>query len=255
MKNNLSLTVLTTLLVSMNSYAQPNSSLDVKAKINSGCFLEADNINFGILMTPIADQSSLSNMMVLCSKNTQLTIAIDYSNKNTSGTGQLTAEKHFIFGPESITYVLKENNKYISNQHTTTYGYDIWCHKTLGVAFKTLEIATAFGYSTSEGTSWRNDTLGACIGSNINKENLNNISLNSTPSGYLLGISSNEQINYSVSIPSNSIIWNTTNKLNIVSTGEQQTIPMKANIKKADNPSYRMTPDTYQSTLTILLTY
>ena len=75
-------------------------------------------------------------------------------------------------------------------------------------------------------------------------------------SGVLKGISSGEQIKFFIEKPTEANqIWSKNNSYSIASTGETQTIPMKANIKRADNATHRLTPDTYQSTLTVVLNY
>lgn len=69
----LSLAVFSSL--SMSAFAQNtstpkfNSDIEVKAVVDAGCFLTAENINFGVLQMPLQDQSASSNIQIKCSKN------------------------------------------------------------------------------------------------------------------------------------------------------------------------------------------
>ncbi len=52
-------------------------ALEVNAKVDPGCFLEAENVNFGVLPMPLNNTSAQSKITVKCSRNTQLNISID----------------------------------------------------------------------------------------------------------------------------------------------------------------------------------
>lgn len=83
-----------TSMMSVNAFAATaNKNIDVKATIKPGCFLSADNINFGTLVTPITNQSASSSMRVLCSKATNLSVEMVYgaSSGGSAINGTFTA--------------------------------------------------------------------------------------------------------------------------------------------------------------------
>lgn len=239
-------------LITTSAFAQGASNLsrdiEVKAKIIPGCFLSADNINFGTLVTPITNQSALSNMRVLCSKAASLNIEIVYGAS--SGSGETNG---------TFTAVLKSSstsNHYKINKDGSPYtnsSYDIGCSYGDGIYFYSKQIADLYGVNYIAG-AWIADKWNICSGNNINTATLAAVGIPSQ--GTLVGIAKGEKVSFSLENPSNSTkVWNSTNKYLIVATGIEQSIPMKANIKSSENPTYRMTPDTYQSILTVVLTY
>ena len=87
MKNFLKITTLMAAVLTPSlGFSQENSSIDVSAKIEPGCFIEADNINFGNLNMPLSNQTSMSNMRIQCSKGANISIAIYYSSNGDIGT-------------------------------------------------------------------------------------------------------------------------------------------------------------------------
>jgi hypothetical protein len=72
--------ILSTSLINANA-ATKNSNLSVSAKMASGCFITATNMNFGVVTGP--GQTSSATMALRCSKNTQ--VSIIGSAKNNPG--------------------------------------------------------------------------------------------------------------------------------------------------------------------------
>lgn len=239
-------------IISLGAQAQvvseKNENIEIKAVINPGCFLNADDINFGILSMPITNQSASSNMRVLCSKNTDLSIEIVYgastSGGQTSGTftavlKNSNAANHYKINKDGVAY--------------TKWNTDVSCSPTLGMQVYSQEIANLYNVTYVAG-AWQPDVANICSGKNINTSTLASLGIPSQ--GKLTGLSNGEQIAFSIEVPNNSTqVWNSTNKYPIITTGIEQSIPMKANIKSSENPTHRMSPDIYQSILTVVVTY
>lgn len=241
-------------IMSLSAVAQVtpvNTNIDIKALINPGCFLNADDINFGVLAMPITNQSASSNMRVLCSKDTNLSIEMVYG-ASSGGSVNGTFEAVHMYGNanDSSYQIYKDGVKYTQ---APTYSSDIKCKFNGYVLVNYKEIADLYKVEYPAGT-WVPDTGNICSGRNINTETL--AALGVPSQGKLTGITSGDQIVYSLEVPNSSTkVWNSTNKYPIVATGVEQSIPMKANIKSSENPTYRMSPDMYSSVLTVVLTY
>lgn len=73
MKNFLKITTLMAAVLTPSlGFSQENSSIDVSAKVEPGCFLDAEDINFGVLQMPLIDSAAQSNIKIKCSKDTNL---------------------------------------------------------------------------------------------------------------------------------------------------------------------------------------
>ena len=257
-KNILTLAILGSL--STGAFAQDprNSDIKVTVDIHAGCDLTADNINFGVLMMPLSDSTAQANMNVKCSKGANLEIAINYSeNASSSSNSNYRIEKILSsYGKEGDVVAIFDTN----DENPLAY---LYCHinpynegwmGVSGVEFRE-GVINSLGLSNNIISVWQPDTYGACMktaeGLKVNFDFIRGNSI-----GALTGLTSGEQIKYSLSLPGNdSQIWNNSSKHSVLATGDNQAIPMKANIKRADNGTHRMTPDTYQSILTVVLTY
>lgn len=251
-----SLLALSLSIMSLSAVAQVtpvNTNIDIKALIDPGCFLNADDINFGVLAMPITNQSASSNMRVLCSKDTNLSIEMVYGASYGGGSvsGTFTAERVGSGDSFNVYNIYKDGVKYTQSVS------DIYCMPNGELYLDSWEIAYLYNdlykdeYSAGGGFDPKGNI---CSGTQINTETL--AALGVPSQGTLTGITSGDQIVYSLEVPNSSTkVWNSTNKYPIVATGVEQSIPMKANIKSSENPTYRMSPDMYSSILTVVLTY
>lgn len=252
--NIITASILSTLSLSVSaqdtSTPKFNSDLEVKAVIDAGCFLTAENINFGVLQMPLSDQSSSSNIKIHCSKNTNLKISITYGD-HISSNNQSTYSVENISNSVVNIY---ENNVYLGR--ISCMGDNSFVIYNSAGDYGNPQLANILGLAPEAHTG--GIYHGTCYSKGtFNLENFNNrISSMVSTFGKLTGLSSNENIIYSLSNPNNSSnSWSALNTYNIIADGLEQIVPMKANIKRSDNGTHRMTPDTYQSTLTVVLTY
>lgn len=253
------LTGLSSSAFAQSATPQSNSNLEVTATVDPGCFLEADNLNFGILMMPLIDQSATSNMKVKCSKNTPITLDIYYDFSQgvvDSSKGNYTYEETASGIWEASYYT---NYKiYLDGVALTSERQDFGCREwNRGeIYIFTNQAANLLGYQ--EGVYSNNSIdMPLCNGKTINENTFSKI-LNTETSdiGYLKGVSHAENIVYFLDVPNDaSKKWGVRNNYKMVSSGVETNVVMKAHIKRADNPTHKMTPDTYQSTLTVVLTY
>lgn len=245
-------------IMSLSAVAQVtsvNTNIDIKALIDPGCFLNADDINFGVLAMPITNQSASSNMRVLCSKDTNLSIEMVYGASSGGGSvsGKFTAVRSgYATHPSDGSILSASYIIYKDDVRYTASGIDISCSYSGEFYFYKKEISDL--YKVGYPGKWHPDTGNICSGTNLNTETVAAFGVPSQ--GKLTGITKGEQIVYSLELPNSSTkVWNSTNKYPIVATGVEQSIPMKANIKSSENPTYRMSPDMYSSILTVVLTY
>lgn len=258
-KNILALAILGSLSASAFAQDPRNSDIKVTADIHAGCDLTAENINFGVLMMPLTNSTAQANMNVKCSKGANLEIAINYSENASSSSSNLSNYRlEYSTGSGADGDAVKI---YDANDNTILGALN--CHRNptgagwSGIAGVELKSGffNSIGLPSTITGNWQPDTYGVCSETPEGLK-LNTAVLLGTSIGALTGLTSGEQIKYSLSLPGNdSQIWSSSSKHTVSATGVEQTIPMKANIKRADNPTYRMTPDTYQSILTVVLTY
>lgn len=245
MKNKfLTLAILSSISTGLFAQDPRNSDIKITAKIDAGCYLTAENINFGVLQMPLSDSISQSNMKIHCSKNANLDISLLYGESTSTG-GTYTVQIH---KPGDNTWHIFENGTQVGS---------IACSKAesgANVYYHTDAVRDLVG-SSNPISQWVPDTDNLCTLSEYSELKIDRItSLGS--SGILSGLVSGEKIQYFIEKPSsNSQIWSKNNSYKIIASGDEQNIIMKANIKRLDNPTYRMTPDTYQSTLTVVLSY
>ncbi len=255
MKNFLKITTLMAAVLTPSlGFSQENSSIDVSAKVEPGCFLDAEDINFGVLQMPLIDSAAQSNIKIKCSKDTNLMFHIEYGAGDSNYTYQVA--RNNILSPSLGGGLPFESIKIMNNGiqlSSISWDMECWAAYPGKVYFNTYEAAELFGY-TGQIQMYIDDNQGLCTNSGSFVDSSLN-SLNSG-SGILSGLVSNEKIAYAIQSPTDSSkIWNRTNKYSLVSDGQEQVVQMKAKINKSENPTHRMTPDTYQSTVTVVLNY
>lgn len=238
------------------SQAQASSQIDVSANVDPGCFISADNINFGVLNSPITNQSAQSNMRIHCSKNAIAKIDIQYGGEyGGTGTGVYTGVVTQTSTFSSNTYN-QDVKIYLNNNPISNGTFDFHCsiHSPRQIYIITEPAKVMYG---SNKLLWQNDSKGLCDASG--KMNMTTLSnwVGLSDYGILSGMVSGEKIKYSLELPNDSTkVWSKGfNDYSIVATGVEEVITMKANIKSLNNPTYRMTPDIYTDTLTATITY
>lgn len=246
-KNILSLAILGSL--SVGAYAQeipyfPTSNIEVTAVVDAGCDLTAENINFGILAMPLSDSTAQADMNIKCSKGTNLSIAIKL---NTNENYRFEQYRNG-YGPEYNIY--NSSNEFVGRIACGQGKYEqhvAYSSQTVADIYNDIMVGYDFGLTE---TVWKPDTLGVC--KNYVPRSGDDLSGNF---GVMSGSFSSEKLKFFITLPNSTEKWSLISKHSLMATGDNQVIPMKANIKRADNEAHRYTPDTYQSTLTVVLDY
>lgn len=232
-------------MLSLNSYAQtPSAHSDIKvsATITAGCTLTADNINFGVLAAPLTTVSASSSMVVKCSSGAP--ISIDIVHGNTNGSANVSSYLVASGSGGSTHAIVKDSVKVA----------EISCFNNGTMRFNSY-VAGSLGDIVSPGYVITSDTYKLCSYGTLNTATVNQYG---TPqNGSLNGVFAGEKIIYNMLLPNdNSKFWiNGINSYSTTGTGADLVIPLKAQIKSSSNPTYRMTPDTYQDTVTVKLNY
>lgn len=240
------------------SYSQSNSNLDLSVETVAGCYLSAKDINFGVLVVPLIDHITSSSMEIKCSMGASYTVDLSYGGVYGSGVGGGGGKSYSMlyngtneadyadkgglssyrfFDPDVPSYInfvdCYGNGSYQVSSNSKKYGVNKCVLNDEGKY-------VPLGWSVS----WNNKTrqyFNQGTGYNY---------------GLLTGIKSGEQIKYYVVVPNSTKVWNLgVEKYSSVGNGEVQIIPMKTKIDRADNPTHRLSADTYQDIMSVILTY
>lgn len=259
MKNFLKITTLmAAVLTPVLGFSQETSSIDVSAKVDAGCFLEANNINFGTVFAPLSAQAVSSNINVLCSKNANVKIDLIYGGANGVAPVQgvvVGSDVYTLHSHRSGDIILAKNGV----QMTGDGSYNIRCSSS-GVFFdKKIEpFLQAIGYNLTYTGNWIKDTKGVC---NTNQGSYTSTFLSQiggvvTTYGKMLG-GNNEILAYNISLPNdNSKVWITgLNAYSLLTTGTSQEIPINAKLIPANSSGSFMSAGSYSDILTVSMQY
>lgn len=240
-------------ICSVNALAQSapvfNKDIQVKANIQAGCYLSADNVNFGVLMMPIRDQTAISSMSVLCSNNASYTIAPTYSNKNVI-SGTVTSTN----GTSSNSFFLWVDGKRISN--STTYDIICYSNEVNRFAFGSDIVAKAYGYSAGGWIDSPTRVNKVCNNWYPNSATYSSLTFGEKPGGKLIGSKGRDAIIYVFEDPKDkNKVWSTANVYQTKGNGETQNIIITGKIQKADNQTYYLTNDVYNDVATFTISY
>ncbi len=185
------------LFLGANAQATNNETIEINAIVDAGCFLTANNINFGSLQMPLINQSASSEMSVKCSNNAPYQIKIGYGNTVTGSSDTYTYQ--FTDGyANGDSYQLVK--LYKDNVPISTETLDIECSgvNPNSVYFYTIQAAQIYGFNNA---GW-NDIPDVCTSNNtFNTSSLANLGRSSI--GELTGVSNGEKIAFEILNPSN----------------------------------------------------
>lgn len=222
--------------------AETKSDLKVTAKVEKTCLVSANDVNFGILNSPLTEQSANSEMKVLCSKDTLYTIDLKYGVSST-GSG---STNNVVVG----LYATYDTSKsgYITNYYTINGKFEggaLYCRTDGGLWFSAnqhIVDSNLRDLKTNESKVCNPDgTINL-----KNTENLFNNNVN-TDYGEMVGVTSKDLMAYKFTLPNDSTqIWKLNfNSFASVGTGTMQTITMNAKILPENSSSKYLAQDTY----------
>lgn len=205
-----------------------------KANVTGICTIQATDISFGTLASPLTAQSSSANLKVLCNRDLPYTIAMAYGGSY--GQGQVSGNTYQL---SSFNY---GGNGEIRSFLLETYnssGVKIAGGPQLNLNIQPSQLAsymqTNYGCNYSAGTC-------TTAGSDY---------------GVLNGVSKGNVVAYSISIPGEpNKIWNTgKNSYTAKGSGKEQLIPVNIKIVPDKSSSLYPAADFYMDTITTSIVY
>ena len=254
-------------LFSGYSFAQSSSdSLQTTAKLIPTCTMSAENVNFGVILSPLTAQSSNSKMNVLCNNNA--TFKIDLAYGGIYGAGSSVNQNYLLsFSSSYATY-----NLYSIYDKSNNYLGGIACGfsgaQSGQVLLSTSALAQVYGYSS---TSWIADTKKVCSSDGTKtgtspagwdgNYNVSGKQFMKQGTGYSYGIMTgavnNNSVAYSISLPNDSTkVWNNgNNSYSSTGTGVTQNIAINAKIVPGNSSSLFPAQDFYLDTVTAVIAF
>lgn len=223
-----------------------NGEMKSTATIENSCLIAAENINFGQVVAPLANQGAQSQMRVLCSKNTNYTIDLAYGGVYGSGGGMGDGSFWLIENRVGGTYIDYVRYAYFNTSGTKTG--EVVCRNGFkeGNEGTTPKDVTCRGYTLSpyESVTW---------GSPARAEG-NSIAYNY---GAMNGGLKGDKLAYKITVPGDiSKVWNVgNNSYTEKGTGEAQVIDINAQIVPTKSSSLYPAQDMYMDTVTAIISY
>lgn len=262
-KNILTGMLFSSLLLTGQAFAQSaNNNLQTTAKLVASCTMVAQNVNFGILLSPLTAQKSSSNMNVLCNNNASYKIDLSYGG--VYGTGNPTSDYTVAYSNFS-GFV---HNYQVRNTSGAIIGV-LSCGGSGGsvagqTSFSTPALAQIYGASPYVWVS--NATYKACSTDTTKplgwvgaydasgQQTLGGAAYNY---GVMTGAIKKNLVAYNISIPTDpNKVWNAgNNSYTATGTGSSQTIPLNSTIVPAKSSSLFPAEDFYLDTVTAVITF
>ena len=131
------------LFLGANAQATNTGTMELNAIVDAGCFLTANNINFGSLQMPLINQSASSEMSVKCSNNAPYQIKIGYGDTVTGSSDTYT---YTVTGSNYHLVKLYKDNVPISRE---TFDFNCDSNNPGVVIFYSEQAAQLYGYNSS----------------------------------------------------------------------------------------------------------
>jgi spore coat protein U-like protein len=221
------------ILASNSLYAQtPSKNITATTKATATlaavCTISAQNVNFGQIILPIANQNATSSMTIQCTKGSAYTIGLAYGGvygQGTSGGGD-----YYI-----VTYIGGQGTYVVYNHYSAT-------GTLLGSINNSALNTTGLVHGSSDlavGAKWW-------------------VNPASTPYSYglLNGVAHADTIGYSIQVPNQPAqVWNNgVNSYTSTATGSTQSIPIVATLQSGHGVSYP-TADSYLDIIIATISY
>lgn len=243
------------LMLSINVNAQGvNGTFESSAEIQTMCSISAEDINFGVVSSPLSTQGANASMYVLCNKNTPYSVDLSYGQSVASGDNSgYTLKVHSTEG------LLNRYNIYLNGERVTQNNFDLACmgnYNYSGAYFADLNVAGIFGSSIVGryiGTTEICDSVNGVVKSDWSAFVVGGNKMN----GNMKGASKGDLLAYKVLIPDdNSKVWSKgINTYSSVGSGQTQTIRMNAQIIPDNSSSSYVAQDSYFDTITAEVNY
>lgn len=232
-------------------------NFDATAKIENTCTISAENVNFGVVYSPLTSQASNSTMNVHCTNATAYKIDLAYGGVYGSGSGEKGNFTYSIVGNTNDTQTIKIYNNSVA---ISTNSRDIFCTKnwTSYITFYTKEAAAFYGNPNAALNTYVADPKGLCVSSYIKKSVFDTLG-QPTPYAYgvMKGSLRGDNLAYSISVPGDlTKVWNVGNSsYSATGNGVSQEIVINAKIVPGNSSSKYPAQDMYTDTVTAVIAY
>lgn len=252
------LSILGTSTMAQNS---AKSDFEASANIESFCQINAQDINFGIIQSPLTEQSANGQLNVLCSNKTSYAVEMNYGNSINVASSENSTN---IFSV-TISGVSKNDYKiYINDKPLTNDSYDVVCNAYNGLHIMNQTTFNFYGHTGTYqiGVTNYNDFKSLCNkGSwSMNMTNFQTIAKSaklSSEFGIMTGSLKKDLLAYVITTPYDSTkIWSKgINNYQSTGTGTEQTIPVNSKIVVNKSSSKYLSEDMYTDTVTASIVY
>lgn len=235
-----------------------SNNLETTAKIITSCTIAAENVNFGILPSPLTTQAAQSQMHVLCNNNASYKVDLAYGGIYGEG-GMPSGYSFKYYGSGNLYYVVTPTG--------SNLGY-INCSTDGKIAYSNLAVANFYG--STNVSMWLTDTKHTCTTNGTLAGTYptgwtgpyNGVGTQPIPGsayayGIMTGSVNKNSVAYSISIPNDSSkVWNMgNNSYNATGTGVLQNISVNAKIVPDKSTSLFPAQDFYLDTVTAVIAF
>ena len=250
------------LTMGVNVWAETNVSknFETTAKIEKFCSITSNDINFGVLASPLTAQSANAKMNVLCSNNTAYKIDLIYGG--TYVDPEKVTYKRFVGAQSNGNeyHIITEDGKDIGRMGcgNSSAGYYKY------VYFQTKAVADLYGApkngNYSVWTFWMPDTFNACnAGAMTPKKATKGIFIDGVggDGGAMSGTLKKDQLGYKITLPGDSTkVWKKgINSHNGTGNGLNNEFTVNATIVPDSSSSKYVAADSYLDTVRAEVVY
>lgn len=227
------------------------------ANIQSFCKINTQDINFGVINSPLTSQNSSSEMNVLCSNKTPYEIDLSYGGEYAEykpSSVRINSKDYSLISIKTSEATFAENG--VSMEKNS---YSFRCSPTLGILFskKYEPIFQGLGYNIVYTGNWVSDSKGICNADKISTGFLNKFSGTGYDYGVMNGSIKGDALAYRVTIPGdiNKVWQKGNNSYKNIGTGENQSIYFNVSLVPDKSTSKYLAQDIYLDTVTATISY
>lgn len=253
---------LLSILAFFSGYVLADSSVknfDATAKIENTCTISAEDVNFGVVYSPLTSQASNSTMNVHCTNATAYKIDLAYGGVygSGSGSGEKGSYTYTIVRETSDNQAIKIYNNSVA---ISTAPRDIFCSKTSPsyIFLYTKEAVDFYGDPNAVHDTYVADTKRLCAGNSVNRAVFDTLGQSTSYAyGVMKGSLRGDNLAYSISVPGDvTKVWNVGNSsYSATGNGESQEIVINAKIVPENSSSKYPAQDMYTDTVTAVIAY
>lgn len=245
------LSILFASLVATSAFAASQTDMKATAKIEKFCSISANDVDFGVLNSPLTSQNANSEMKILCSNTVKYTINLQYGGiygEGLTGNGKNYTASEYGNSNGIRSYNIYEQGTNVAwmrcrDDNQVFFGGFLWLANLYGATNQNQYIP---------------DNYGACNGNGqINNQKLSTLGGSAYAYGVINGAVKGDKIAYYFGLPNDhSKVWNNGNNQHSgIGTGSAEIIELKATIIPDKSSSKYPSADTYLDTIIATVAY